>query len=249
MPRIKMELEYDGTGYAGWQRQERCMSVQQAVEEAIERLTGQKTVIHASGRTDSSVHALGQVIHFDTDARISGEKFPVALNSFLPKDIRALNAEEVRSEFHARYHAKAKMYRYTIDNARHASALYRNFQMHVHKPLCIEAMQEASDMLIGTHDFAAFQSTGSMKRTTIRTITMSEIKKEGRIITYTTVGNGYLYNMVRIIVGTLIEIGLKQRTVKSMQDALISKNRLLAGSTAPPHGLALIKVYYDDFSL
>lgn len=239
-------LEYDGTAYAGWQRQQNDVSVQQVVEEALYRLTGEHISVHASGRTDSSVHALGQVAHFDTSMRMSPDKFSFALNAFLPKDVRVLDSRQVHDNFHARYDARAKLYRYDIHNAPHASAIHRNTRLHVFRPLDIEAMREAAAMVTGTHDFAAFQATGSSVRDTTRTVTRSEILQKDALISYEIMGNGFLYNMVRIIVGTLIEIGLDRMPPKGMKEAINGRMRTLAGPTAPPRGLTLVRVFYGD---
>ncbi|MFZ5975362.1 MAG: tRNA pseudouridine(38-40) synthase TruA [Bacillota bacterium] len=245
MPRIMMILEYEGTRYAGWQRQKNGVSVQQVVEDALFSLTGERVTVHASGRTDSSVHALGQVAHFDTKMRMSPDKFAFALNTFLPKDVRVLHSREVHDGFHARFDARAKLYRYDIHNAPHASAIHRNTRLHVYRPLNIGAMREAAAMVTGTHDFAAFQAAGSAVRSTVRTVTRSVILQEDELVSYEIMGNGFLYNMVRIITGTLLEIGMNRRPPQAMQDALNGRMRTLAGPTAPPHGLTLVKVFYD----
>lgn len=249
MPRIRLELEYDGTGYAGWQRQDNAMTVQQVVEAALERLTGTHTAVHASGRTDSAVHALGQVAHFDTDMRMDPNKFAYALNAFLPKDIRVLDSRQAPDGFHARFDARGKLYRYSIHNAPHASAIHRNTRLHVYRPLDLGAMAEAAAMVEGTHDFAAFCAAGSAVRSTVRTVTRSALKKDGCLIEYEICGTGFLYNMVRIIVGTLIEVGYRDRPPCSVLEALERGERKLAGPTAPPHGLALVKVFYDGENL
>lgn len=240
-----MVLEYEGTHYAGWQRQRNAVSVQQVVEEALFSVTGESITVHASGRTDSSVHALGQTAHFDTKARMSPDKFSYALNSFLPRDVRVLDTCQVHDGFHARFDARAKLYRYDIHNAPHASAVHRNTRLHVHRPLDIEAMREAAAMLIGTHDFAAFQATGSSVRSTVRTVTRSMILLNDELVSYEIMGNGFLYNMVRIIAGTLLETGLKRKPPQTMQEAIRGRMRSLAGPTAPPHGLTLVQVFYD----
>lgn len=248
MRRIKLVIEYDGTNYAGWQRQENGVTVQQLIEENIQKVTGERVTLHGSGRTDSGVHALGQVAHFDTGARMPAEKFCYALNTGLPDDIRIIDSCEVSSDFHARFSAKRKHYRYAINNGAHASALYRNFELHVHKTLDVAAMKEAAKVLVGTHDFSAFKAV-ECKLNAVRTIYRSEISTDGNRITYDIEGNGFLYNMVRIIVGTLIEVGYRDRPPCSVLEALERGERKLAGPTAPPHGLALVKVFYGGENL
>jgi len=239
-----MTLEYEGTNYAGWQRQENTLTVQQVVEEALFTVTGEHIVVYASGRTDSAVHALGQVAHFDTAARMAPEKFAFALNACLPGDVRVLDSRRVRDGFHARYDARGKLYRYDIHNAPHASAMHRNTRLHVHKPLDVVAMRDAARCVAGTHDFAAFQATGSPKKTTVRTVTRSEVLQKGVLVSYEIAGSGFLYNMVRIIAGTLIEVGLGRRSPDTVSEAIESRERKLAGPTAPAHGLTLVSVFY-----
>jgi tRNA pseudouridine38-40 synthase len=240
-----MVLEYEGTNYAGWQRQHNARTVQQAVEEALFSVTGERIAVHASGRTDSAVHALGQVAHFDTVAPMSPEKFAFALNTHLPRDVRVLDTQRVHDGFHARYDAKGKLYRYDIHNAPHASAIHRNTRLHVHRPLDVAAMREAARLVTGTHDFAAFQAAGAARKTTVRTVTRSEVHKDGALVSYEIAGSGFLYNMVRIIAGTLIEVGLGRRPPDTVSAALAGRKRTLAGPTAPAHGLTLVRVFYD----
>ncbi|MGI6193278.1 MAG: tRNA pseudouridine(38-40) synthase TruA [Christensenellales bacterium] len=247
MRRIKLVIEYDGTNYAGWQRQENGVTVQQLIEENIQKVTGERVTLHGSGRTDSGVHALGQVAHFDTGARMPAEKFCYALNTGLPDDIRIIDSCEVSSDFHARFSAKRKHYRYAINNGAHASALYRNFELHVHKTLDVAAMKEAAKVLVGTHDFSAFKAV-ECKLNAVRTIYRSEISTDGNRITYDIEGNGFLYNMVRIIVGTLVEIGKGKLDASDMERILLSKDRSNAGPTAPAKGLTLVSVEYPEES-
>lgn len=244
MRRIRLFIEYDGTNYAGWQRQANALTVQEAIEDNLLAITGEQIVIHGSGRTDARVHALAQVAHFDTSVRMDAVKFANALNSGLPKDIRIWKSEEVSPGFHARFSAKRKHYRYTIDNAEHASALFRNYRLHLHSPLNVEAMRVAAKAVEGTHDFCAFRATASTIKNTVRTIYRSEITQEGSIIHYDVEGNGFLYNMVRIIVGTLIEIGMGKYPIEHMAEVIASQKRNSAGATAPPHGLTLVRVEY-----
>lgn len=244
MRRIRLSIEYDGTNYAGWQRQANAATIQQAIEENLLNITGERIVIHGSGRTDAGVHALAQVAHFDTGARMDAGKFANALNAGLPKDIRIWKSEEVPIGFHARFSVKRKQYRYTIDNAEHASALFRNYRLHLHSPLNVEAMRVAAKFVEGTHDFCAFRCAASTIDNTVRTIYRSEITQEGSIVHYDIEGSGFLYNMVRILVGTLIEIGKSKYPPEYMASVIASKKRKSAGATAPAHGLTLIRVEY-----
>jgi len=245
MRRIRLTIEYDGTNYAGWQRQENGVTVQQLIEENIQKVTGERVTLHGSGRTDSGVHALGQVAHFDTSARMPAEKFCYALNTGLPEDIRVIDSREVPLSFHARFSAKKKHYRYAINNGPHASALFRNFELHVHRPLDVSAMAQAAKALEGTHDFSAFKAV-ECKLDAVRTVYRSEISTEGSRIYYDIVGNGFLYNMVRIIVGTLIEIGKGKLSADDMLRILESRDRGQAGPTAPAKGLTLMSVEYPE---
>jgi len=241
---IKIILEYDGTAYAGWQYQKNALSIQQVVEEVIEQLTGRRSTVIAAGRTDSGVHALGQVANFKTDSSIPIERWPYAMNALLPEDIRVKCAEEAALSFHARFDAKGKLYRYCIWNAPYSSALLRHLCLHIAKPLDIEAMKAASRYLIGTHDFSSFQASGSSARDTIRTLWDLDIQKDDSMINISVSGNGFLYNMVRIIVGTLIDVGLSRLTPQDVKAILDSRDRKKASKTAGPHGLYLVEVYY-----
>ena len=199
-----------------------------------------------SSRTDAGVHALGQAVHFDTDSRIPPEKYPFVLNTMLPRDIRVHTGREVPEGFHARFMTCGKRYTYRIVNSRHASAIRRNTHVHVPLPLDLAPMQEAAKQLLGTHDYAAFQAAGGTAKTTIRTITRAELEQRGDEIILTVEGDAFLYNMVRIIAGTLFEIGLGRRTVNAFSEAYETLDRLSLGVTAPPQGLELTKVYYPE---
>ena len=244
LKRVLLTISYDGTAYAGWQRQFNAMAVQQRVEEALRRLTGEAIVVTGASRTDAGVHALGQRAHFDTASRISAERFPYAMNACLPRDIRVLAGEEVDGRFHARFDAKGKQYAYRIHNARYASALYRNLTAHVPVPLDVGAMRRALPVLLGTHDFAAFQASGGTAKRTVRTLEAAELLQNGDELTLVIRGNAFLYNMVRIIAGTLVEIGKGKLTGECFQNALDTGNRLALGPTAPACGLELTRVFY-----
>ena len=246
MKRILLTVEYDGTNYAGWQRQINGLAVQQVLEEALQKATKERIVVTGASRTDAGVHALGQAVHFDTESRIPPEKYPFVLNTMLPRDIRVHTGREVPEGFHARFMTCGKRYTYRIVNSRHASAIRRNTHVHVPLPLDLVPMQEAAKQLLGTHDYAAFQAAGGTAKTTIRTITGAELVRFGDEIILTVEGDAFLYNMMRIIAGTLIEIGLGRRSVKVFSEAYETLDRLSLGVTAPPHGLELTKVYYPD---
>ncbi len=246
MKRILLTVEYDGTNYAGWQRQLNGLAVQQVLEEALQKATKERIVVTGASRTDAGVHALGQAVHFDTESRIPPEKYPFVLNTMLPRDIRVHTGREVPEGFHARFMTCGKRYTYRIVNSRHASAIRRNTHVHVPLPLDLTPMQEAAKQLLGTHDYAAFQAAGGTAKTTIRTITSAELVRLGDEIILTVEGDAFLYNMVRIIAGTLIEIGLGRRTVAAFSEAYETLDRLSLGVTAPPQGLELTKVYYPE---
>lgn len=246
LKRILLSVEYDGTGYAGWQRQSNGLAVQQVLEETLEKACGHAVTVTGSSRTDAGVHALAQQVHFDTGCSIPPEKFPFVLNTMLPPDIRVHAGREVPPEFHARFLSCGKTYTYRILNARHGTALYRNLCWHVPVPLDPEAMTASLSALPGRHDFAAFQAAGGTAKTTVRTLDRAEMRREGDLISIIVSGNAFLYNMVRIIAGTLAEIGLHRLSPDAFSSALASGNRLDLGMTAPPQGLELTEVRYPD---
>lgn len=243
--RVLLTVSYDGTGYSGWQRQENAMSVQQRLEEALVKALKVKTAVTGASRTDAGVHALSQAAHFDTNSAIPDEKFPFVLNNLLPYDIRVTGARPVPLDFHARFSCRGKTYTYRMYNAPHASALYRNLTAHVPVHLIEQVMDAAVKQVIGTHDFKAFAATGGSAKTTVRTITGAAVSRVGKLVTLTVSGNAFLYNMVRILAGTLIEIGQGSLDPQVLTEALETGNRLLLGPTAPPQGLELTRVEYD----
>jgi tRNA pseudouridine38-40 synthase len=244
--RVRLTVEYDGTAYSGWQRQLNAVSVQQRLEEAVKKLTGEEISITGASRTDAGVHALGQVAHFDTASRIPGDKFCFALNTVLPDDIRVSASSETRPDFHARFGASGKLYRYLIHNHAHASAIGRSTHAHAIYPLDEERMHEEAQQAVGTHDFAAFAASGSIVKDTVRTIREARVLRSETEVEFLVRGNGFLYNMVRILAGTLIAVGSGKLEPGAISRALQSKNRLDLGVTAPAHGLTLMRVYYDD---
>ena len=239
-----MIVEYDGTNYAGWQRQSNALAVQQVLEERLEKLTGAHVTLHGASRTDAGVHALGQSVHFDTDSRIPGEKFSYALNALLPHDIRVSFSEDAAEGFHARFSTKGKRYRYLFWDAPHAGALNRNTHAHSIYPLDVEKMRAEADALIGTHDFAAFAASGSVVKDTVRAIWKADVTRDGHEVKLIVEGSGFLYNMVRIIAGTLRDVGSGKLEPGALKRAIETGDRLDLGVTAPAHGLTLMKVFY-----
>ena len=246
MKRILLTVEYDGSAYAGWQRQINGLAVQQVLEEALSQACARPVTVTGSSRTDAGVHARMQMVHFDTSASIPPDKYPFVLNNLLPPDIRVQAAREVPAGFHARFLTSGKKYIYRILNNRHGSALLRNTHWHIPVPLDVPAMRDALSFLPGTHDFAAFQASGGSARTTVRTIDRAELLADGPEITLLISGNAFLYNMVRIIAGTLMEVGLHKRETDAFSRAFVSLSRLDLGMTAPPCGLELTEVRYPE---
>ncbi|GHU72635.1 tRNA pseudouridine synthase A [Clostridia bacterium] len=245
--RIRLTLAYDGTHYAGWQRQLNGLAVQEVVEDALSRLLGESIAVTGASRTDAGVHALGQTAHFDAVCRIPDHKIPLALNTLLPMDIRAVEARTVGEDFHARFHTKAKMYRYWYHNARVAPVLERGLRWHIPIPLDVELMDLEAQSMVGMHDFAAFAASGSKVKTTVRTVEsvcVMRLAHDPSLIELTIRGNGFLYNMVRILAGTLADVGSGKREPGAIERAIRSGNRLELGQTAPPHGLTLMRVEY-----
>ena len=245
MRRIHLIVEYDGTNYAGWQRQENALAVQQVLEEALSKLTRERIVVHGASRTDAGVHALGQSAHFDTESRIPADKFSYAVNTMLPPDIRIRSSEEVSPDFHARFSAKGKRYRYLFWDARHAGALNRFTHAHSIYPLSVGRMRAEAEALIGTHDFAAFAASGSVVKDTVRTLWRADVTRDGDEVKLIVEGSGFLYNMVRIIAGTLRDIGSGKLEPGALRRAIETGDRLDLGVTAPAKGLTLMEVFYE----
>jgi tRNA pseudouridine38-40 synthase len=241
---IKLIIEYDGTNYAGWQRQNNSITIQQKIEEVIKTVTGEFSEVIGSSRTDAGVHANGFVCNFLTESKIPSEKFKKALNSFLPEDIVIVNSKEVELDFHARFNSIGKRYVYTVLTGEHRAAIGRNYVYYFHRKLNIDNMRTASKYFLGTHDFSAFKSAGSSVKTSVRTIKELNVVEEGNIIKITVTGDGFLYNMVRIIVGTLLEVGIGRFKPDCILDILKSKDRSKAGRSVPARGLSLEEVFY-----
>ncbi len=246
MRNIKLLIEYDGKDFNGWQKQPNKLNIQGEIERAIEEVTGEKVDLIASGRTDAGVHALGQVANFKIEKDIPIEKIPYALNSKLKKSIRIKEAEEVPEKFHSRYTCKKKTYRYVINNSIQGTAIYRNLQYHFPEKLDEDKMNEAAKYLIGEHDFKSFKASGTSSKSSVRTIFDAKVIREGELVTIELTGNGFLYNMVRIIAGTLIDVGTYKIEPIDVKNIIDAKDRLKAGKTLPPTGLYLVKVEYED---
>lgn len=246
MRNIKLTIEYDGKDFNGWQKQPNKLNIQGNIEQAIYAITGEEVELNASGRTDAGVHAYGQVANFKTNSNIPIEKFAVAINSKLKKSIVIKKAEEVEERFHSRYNCKKKTYRYVINNSFEGSAIYRYLEYHMPTKLNVEDMKKAIKYFKGMHDFAAFKASGTSSKSSVREIYSAEIKQEKERIYIELTGNGFLYNMVRIISGTLVDVGLGKINPDSIPQIIESKKRINAGKTLPAHGLYLVNVEYDN---
>ena len=244
MRNIKLTIEYDGTNFSGWQVQKDKRTVQEEIENALSKILKKEVSIVGSGRTDAGVHALGQVASFKTEKTIKPQELLWGINTMLPIDIVVTNVEEVDEEFNARISAKKKHYRYVINNGKFPSALNANREYHFKYFLDIEAMQMAADDLIGEHNFKAFSAAGSTVKDYTRTIYLLKVNRLGDRVIIDVVGNGFLYNMVRIIVGTLLDVGSGKLDICVMKNMLETKDRTLGGRTAGPEGLYLVDVEY-----
>lgn len=246
MRNIRLCVEYDGTEYCGWQRQENGLSIQQRIEEAIGRMTGVESRVIGSGRTDAGVHAIGQVANFHTDSRLEERSFLMGLNSLLPPDIAVRGVREVDPSFHARFDVKSKMYLYRICNRPVRPALERRFAWFIWEPLDLEKIDESLDLFRGMHDFSSFCSTHADSEDHVRTILdIAVVKQERDTIRISMEADGFLRYMARTIVGTLVEIGRGKRCLDEVNEILAAKDRKRAGLTAPPQGLFLQEVKYE----
>lgn len=244
MKNILLTISYDGTNYNGWQRQHNGIGIQEKVEEACSKIFGQEVTVIGAGRTDAGVHALGQRGLIKVDSSIPIDRIPYALNTALPDDIVISAAKEVHEDFHPRYDAKEKTYRYLILNDKFPIPQYRNMSTFISSDLNVEEMDKGAKYFIGKHDFIAFCSTGSSVKTTERIIFDAAVHKESPFVIFEVRGNGFLYNMVRIMAGTLIDIGLARKKASDVETIILSKNRNMAGITAPAQGLTLIEIKY-----
>ena len=246
--KFKLTIAYDGTRYQGWQVQKIGLGVQQKVEEALAKVFSSKPRLHSSSRTDTGVHALGMVAHFEVDRnerRLSARKLGLALNAWLPEDIRVVSATQTREKFHARFDAKSKQYRYFVWNHPAMNPLIRHTAWHVPRPLNIAAVRKALGYCVGRYDFQSFAANpGYAKESTIRTVSRCELKKNGPLLSFLIEGDGFLYKMCRGIVGTAVQAGLGKFSPEEIKTMLHKKDRRVAGMTAPAQGLVLWKVKY-----
>ena len=246
MRNIKLTIEYDGKDFNGWQKQPNKLNIQGTIEKAIEAITQEEPInLTASGRTDAGVHSLGQVANFKTNSKIPIEKMATAINSRLKKSIVIKKAEEVDERFHSRYNCKRKTYRYIINNSKEGTAIYRGLECHVPQKLDINSMKEAVKFFEGEHDFKAFKASGTSSKSSVRTIYKAEVIQQGEKIFIELTGNGFLYNMVRIIAGTLVDVGLGKIASEEIPEIINSMDRKRAGKTLRPNGLYLVKVEYE----
>lgn len=263
MRNIRLTVAYDGTNYVGWQIQPDQVTVQSVLTEAVRRLTQETVSLLAAGRTDSGVHAVGQVVNFRTASRIPIDNFVPGLHHFLPDDIAIVDADEVVDDFHATYSAKWKRYRYTLLNRRERHPFLGRYSWRVSQPLDAAAMHRAAERFVGTHDFRCFESHFPNKATSVRTVMSAAVHRHsecpmwncpksdsetngGDFLSFDVVANGFLYNMVRAMTGTLLQVGLGHWSAEDVSRIIENQDRAQAGETAPPHGLALMHVEYDN---
>ncbi|MGT2926969.1 tRNA pseudouridine(38-40) synthase TruA [Streptococcus cuniculipharyngis] len=249
MVRYKAIISYDGSGFVGFQRQNQGRTVQEEVEKTLTRLnSGQPVAVHGAGRTDSGVHAYGQVIHFDLPQERDVEKLRFGLDTQCPDDIDVVEVEQVSDDFHARYQKHHKTYEFLVDIGRPKNPMMRHYATHYPYPVSLSLMAEAVKALVGTHDFTGFTAAGTSVENKVRTISHASVvlDEQRQFLVFTFTGNGFLYKQVRNMVGTLLKIGNGRMPVKQIELILSSKNRQLAGPTAGPNGLYLKEIIYED---
>ena len=244
MKRIKLTVAYDGTDYCGWQIQPNGITVEEVLNKALSRLTGEDSAVTGASRTDAGVHARGNVAVFDTASTIPPGRFSYAVNTLLPEDVVVVKSEEVAADWHPRYQESVKTYAYHILNREMPDPVRRKYVWHVNCPLDLEKMRTAAEYLTGEHDFKSFCSIHTGAKTTVRTIYSMDVERSGEVITIRVSGNGFLYNMVRIITGTLVEAGRGFRQPESVKELLDADERGKAGPTAPAQGLLLESIEY-----
>lgn len=245
MRNIKLTIAYDGTNFHGFQVQPNLRTVQGVLQETLERVVGHPVSVIGSGRTDAGVHARGQVINFHTRVNIPVEKWPIAANVRLPDDLVVVRAEEVPEDWHARFMAAGKVYRYQVDMGPMPDVFTRLYSYHYPYPLCIESMTEAARHLVGRHDFTSFCAANTPVEDKVRLLTAVDLHREGNLLTITCKGEGFLYNMVRIIAGTLLDVGRGKIKPDALPGILAACDRTRAGLTAPAHGLTMWQVLYE----
>lgn len=244
MRNIKLTIAYDGTEFHGFQKQPKLRTVQGTLQETVEGVVGHSVSIIGSGRTDAGVHAKGQVVNFQTSSGIPIEKWPIVLNTKLPNDIVVHTAELVSEEWHARFYARGKVYRYVIDRGPYPDVFNRHFSYHYPYPLCIEPMIEAARHLVGKHDFTSFCAANTPVEDKVRMLHAVNLTEQGHLLTIECRGEGFLYNMVRIITGTLLDVGRGRIAAGEIPEILKACDRKRAGLTAPPQGLTMWEVLY-----
>lgn len=239
-------MQYEGTRYDGWQKQGNTENtIQGKLENVLSKMTGSEVEVHGSGRTDAGVHALAQVANFYLEEELEPEQVKEYLNLYLPDDIAVIKAGRAQERFHSRLSAVKKIYTYQIETGRKRDVFTRRLQYGLGRRLDVEAMKQAAALLSGTHDYRSFCGNRKMKKSTVRTVEVIDIKQDGSRVVLTFVGNGFLQNMVRIMTGTLIEVGLGKRKAQTMKDILDARDRQAAGVTAPAEGLCLAGVLYE----
>lgn len=246
---LRLLIQFDGTDFCGWQAQASVRTVQGVLGEALSRLLqGEKVTLYSSSRTDAGVHAIAMPVSFWTRSNLPLKAFVMGLNSLLPADLRVLEAQDAEPSFHARFSTLSKTYLYRIQNGRVALPLQRRTSWHVKAPLDVEAMREAASYLYGRHDFSAFRASGCDADSPVRTVIRCEVDTEAPgLVTVIVAADGFLRNMVRIVVGTLVVVGCGKRPPSWVREVLDNRDRRLAGPTAPAKGLALLSVEYPDF--
>lgn len=242
--RVLLRVQYKGTDYCGWQRQKNGLSVQEVLANAVRETTGESAVMHGSGRTDAGVHAIAQAVHFDTHTKIPMQKLPIAINAHLPSSVRVLSAQEVDAGFNARFDAVSKTYLYKMYVSSVSSPLREGLCAFVHRAPDLDRMRRAAEYILGEHDFKVFQAAGGHVKSTVRTISALSISEQDGEISFEVTGNGFLYNMVRIMVGTLYYVGIGKIEPEEIPEILASGKRDRAGKTMPPEGLYLKRVRY-----
>ena len=244
--RIRLTVAYDGTNYHGWQLQPNGITIESELNRCLSDLLGEKVQVIGASRTDSGVHALGNIAVFDTRSRMPADKFSYALNQRLPEDIRIQKSEEVPADWHPRHVSSRKTYEYRIYRAPFPMPVKRLYSLFTYHELDAASMQEAAAYLVGEHDFCSFCQTGAQVESTVRTIYSADVLEQGQELVVRICGNGFLYNMVRIIVGTLLEVGRGKRGPMEIVSVLEARDRAAAGPTAPAHGLMLVKYEYPE---